>query len=299
MSDIFFEEVDGLGVSEQHIKRLMKLEQDEADKIIEVYRRVRNELRQKLAYWQAEGPDRFTAQRLRGVLLQIETALAKLETGLLSPMVSSGRSSSIFAIENLQDEIQKYEQHFTGAVMPIDLDALSYANRTETFLIEQYEASLERWSATVRERIERSLQDGVAMESTNEQMIKGLLGNWGSYEWELRRIVRTEVHSIYNHSKISGMRDVRSRQIPDLYKALLHPMDKRTAQDSIYLASLNPIMPIDKPFHYVWQPPGSSKKYPRTFMAPPDRPNDRAILIPYRKAWDEGEESLFPNVSAN
>lgn len=298
MSD-FFEEVDGLGISELHIQRLMTFEQSEGEKIIEVYRRVRDQLRRKLSFWQAAGPDRFTAQRLRGVLVQVQSALDALEDGLIKPMVTSGRDTSIFAVENLQSEIEAYEEHFTGAVMPIDLDALAYANETENFLIEKYEASLDRWSQTVRSRIQTSLIDGVVMESTNEEMMGRLLENWGAQEWELRRIVRTEIHSIYNGSKVRGMRDVRRRQLPDLKKALLHPLDKRTAEDSLYLAKLNPIMPIDEPFHYIYQPSGSSKKYPRTFMAPPDRPNDRAILIPYRDAWDEGEENLFPNVAEN
>jgi hypothetical protein len=136
------------------------------------------------------------------------------------------------------------------------------------------------------------------MEQTPQEMITGLMKNWTDQEWELRRIVRTELHSVYNKSKIRSMDEVSRRQVPDLMKALLHPMDSRTAEDSMELAELNPILPINEPFRYTYRPSGSRKSYPREFMAPPDRPNDRAILIPYRRAWDDGQDNLFPNIAA-
>jgi hypothetical protein len=295
----FFEEVDGLGVSETHVQKLLSLQEKEAERIIAVYRRIQAQLRKRLAAWSSWGnEDRFTAQRLRGVLIQVEEALKAWDSGLYSFMEESGRNTSIFAIENLKTEIEAYEQHFTGAVMPINIDALAVATQSINYLMNQYSVSFQRWNHTARSRIEASLTDGIAMQDTTETMIKRLLGNWGAYEWELRRIVRTELHSIYNTSKVRGMQEVRSRQLPDLKKALLHPMDKRTADDSKLLARMNPVVDINQPFRYVYSPPYSRKEYYREFMAPPDRPNDRAILIPYREAWDDGRSAAFQNVAA-
>ena len=67
--------------------------------------------------------------------------------------------------------------------------------------------------------------------------------------------------------------------IPDLKKTLFHRMDKRTGKDSKWLAQHNPIVPIDEPFVE------SSLGHEVSYMAPPNRPNDRAILIPYRDGW--------------
>ena len=67
--------------------------------------------------------------------------------------------------------------------------------------------------------------------------------------------------------------------IPDLKKTLYHPMDKRTGEDSKWLNKNNLIIPVDEPFKYTWN--GQVREY----MAPPDRPNDRSILIPYRESW--------------
>ena len=56
-------------------------------------------------------------------------------------------------------------------------------------------------------------------------------------------------------------------------------MDKRTGEDSKILARNNPIVPIDEPF--VENSTGKELVY----MHPPNRPNDRAIMIPYRDSW--------------
>lgn len=300
MSDFFFEEVDSLSISESHIRKLLSMQEAEAQRIIEVYRRVQMVLRKRLAAWSGyRNQDRFTAQRLRGVLLQVEEALKMWESSLFDSLGFGVRDTSIFALDNLRSEIEAYEKHFTGAVLAIDLDALRIATDTTNFLVNQYSVSFQRWSRESRDRIASSLQEGIASEATAEQMIGGLLGSWSDHEWELRRIVRTELHNVYNVSKIRGMQELRSRQLPDLKKALLHPMDRRTADDSKLLARMNPIVDLDKPFRYIYSPPGSSKEYYREFMAPPDRPNDRAILIPYRESWDDDRDPAFENIAAS
>ena len=93
-------------------------------------------------------------------------------------------------------------------------------------------------------------------------------------------IARTELHNAYNLGKMRGMEETEE-DIPDLQKALFHPMDSRTGKDSKYAASKDLVADLDKPFRYKWNGEW------REFMNPPDRPNDRSILIPYRKSWEK------------
>jgi hypothetical protein len=79
---------------------------------------------------------------------------------------------------------------------------------------------------------------------------------------------------------VGGMGIVKDKYIPGLKKALIHPMDARTADDSKMLSKINPIVDINEPFRYTYG------KHERVFMYPPDRPNDRAILVPYKKEWN-------------
>lgn len=282
----FFEDVDAIGIAELNAKRILEMEDEEGERVIETFRNVRTELRQRLAKWNGSRlRERFTAQRLRGTLLQIEEALAAWEGPLAEAMTGSAERASIFSIESLQDELRAYDQFYLGATVPINLDAMRIASEQHNLLINQYSVSFLKWTDQTRGMIQQGLIEALAREDTNEQVIARLLKHFLGYEWQLRRIVRTEMHSIYNTSKIRGMQEARGRFMPDLMKCLFHPMDHRTAEDSKLLAKMNPIIPINKPFRYTYMPGGSKKQYYREFMAPPDRPNDRAVLIPYRASW--------------
>ncbi len=96
------------------------------------------------------------------------------------------------------------------------------------------------------------------------------------------------MHNIYNYSKMNAMADVQENTIPDLKKSLMHPMDTRTGEDSKKLAGENPVVDIDEPFRFNYR----GKE--RVFMFPPDRPNDRAILVPFRETWQKRAASFTP-----
>ena len=101
--------------------------------------------------------------------------------------------------------------------------------------------------------------------------------------WRINRILRTEMHFIYNDSKLSGMKKVRDKYNPKMKKSLYHPQDNRTADDSKQLKVKNPVIDMDKPFKFTYEykrKDGTVKQYHRQFDYPPDRPNDRSILIP-------------------
>lgn len=59
------------------------------------------------------------------------------------------------------------------------------------------------------------------------------------------------------------------------YKTTAHIFDSRTGDDSIWYASTHQIKRVEEPFNYTWN------GYERVFMSPPDRPNDRSIVIPF------------------
>ena len=70
-------------------------------------------------------------------------------------------------------------------------------------------------------------------------------------------------------------------QIHDLSKDVvinLYPSNQRIYADKKHL-----VAEIDEPFIYTW------KGKRREFMSPPDRPNDRSILVPYREAWGKNK----------
>ena len=77
--------------------------------------------------------------------------------------------------------------------------------------------------------------------------------------------------------------------LADLKKTLFHPMDSRTASDSKQADRLDLVVDVDKPFQYTFKrrlADGTIRKEKRVFMTPPDRPNDRSVMVPYKKDWE-------------
>jgi hypothetical protein len=277
--DFFFEDDTVTDIVENHIQRLLSFEESQAEKIIRVYKEVRRDLRDRL---EQTPRGSFTAERMRGTLVQVELAIDAMSRDLSSQMGDSAEKAAIKGIEDLVSELNKFNKHFTGAVVPINIDAVAVATDTDNFLVNRYEASINAYSQEVRSGIARSLTEAVVAQKNYDDVVGGLGRLFQAEEWKLHRLARTELHNMYSQGKLNGMSslwDEGNGDIPDLKKALFHPMDSRTASDSKYVAAIDPVVPIDEPFKYRWD--GKL----RVFMSPPDRPNDRSILVPFRDGW--------------
>jgi hypothetical protein len=277
MSD-FFAKVDDLGIVESHIQRVQRLEESKSKKLLSRYREVRQELRDRL---DRLPEDSFSAQQLRGILAQIDGALSAMSTSLFTGLKDAARELALFGIEDQITEIKKFSQVFEGAVVGININAQVIASDTQNFLLNRYEASIDAYTEDVRASLITTLSNESLMGSPVSKIVKSMGAFFQGEEWKLQRIARTELHNVYNLGKMNGMAETRDQVLPDLKKTLVHPMDSRTGRDSKYAASLNLIAEIDEPFEYRWR--GEVRRY----MAPPDRPNDRSILVPYRQSWAE------------
>jgi hypothetical protein len=272
----FFEDVDALGIVEGHVQRVLSLEETKAKAVLSRYKEIRQELRDRLDRARAGS---FTAQQTRGVLTQVEAAITAITGSLKKEMKSAAYDAALQGVSDQLTEIKKFESHFQGAVVPINLDVATVAEDTSNFLLNQYDSSLDSYGQDLITQMTTNLTQAALMEMSYGETVQKLGQFFIGEEWKLHRIVRTELHNVYNIGKLNGMDATQEEAIPDLMKTLYHRIDSRTGKDSEYAASKHLIAPLDEPFRYKW------KGKERVFMAPPDRPNDRAILIPYRAAW--------------
>jgi hypothetical protein len=273
----FFEEVDASGIVERHIQEVLRLEEKESLVLLKRYREVRQELRDRLDRIQG---DTFTAQQLRGVLAQVDGAIIAMNISLVGGMKEKAAIFARHGVDDSINEIQKFEEMFTGAVAPINIDRLLVASNTENFLFNQYEASISAYSEGLRSNLAMNLTNESLMESPYSTVVRKLGAFFQGEEWKLQRIARSELHNVYSLAKTNGLIQARESVLPDLKKTLFHPMDARTGEDSKHSDRLKLIVNLDEPFSYMWK----GKK--RTFFTI-DRPNDRQIVVPYREAWDQ------------
>lgn len=266
-------------MAEDHASMIMGMSEREAKRVLRSYEQVRRELRDRLDNIPT---GTFTAQKMRATLTQLDLAINKMGKSLVGDMKDSVKMASESGIEDLLRELKKWDKRFTGAIKPINLKAVEAAADTQKFLFNQYDASIDSYNAFLRSKMAQSLTESVVAEDSVGEVIGRLGKIFLGEQWKLEQITRTELHGVYARGKLSGMKKLWGEgegTIPDLKKTLYHPIDKRTGDDSKFLNENNLIVPVDEPFKYTW------KGQVREFMAPPDRPNDRSILIPYRDAW--------------
>ena len=275
----FFVDESVQEMAEDHASMVLGLSEREARRVLRSYESVRRELRDRLDKIPA---GTFSAQKMGATLVQLDLAINKMGKSLVGDMKDSVKLASEQGIDDLIKELSKWDKKFVGAIKPINIKAVEAAADTNKFLFNQYDASIDSYNAFLRSKMAQSLTESVVAEDSVSDVVGRLGKVFLGEQWKLEQITRTELHGVYARGKLSGMKKLWGEgegTIPDLKKTLYHPMDKRTGEDSKWLNENNLIVPVDEPFKYTW------KGQVREYMAPPDRPNDRSILIPYRDAW--------------
>lgn len=267
-------------IVQRHINGVMALEDDEAKKLIKKYKAIRYELRDRLDTIHAtSGRDSFTAQRLRGVIVQVEAAIQAMSGSLKDGINEASKTIALKGVNDVISETNEFNREFSGAVIPININRVAVSLESENFLINKYESSIDSYSSDLRAQLVSSISNAAIEEISYPELVQRISQFFIAEEWKIHRIARTELHTVYNLGKYNGLVDIKDKFLPDLKKTLIHRIDTRTGDDSKKAKSLNLIVDIDKPFEYTYN------KVKRTFMIPPDRPNDRSVMVPYREEW--------------
>jgi len=302
MAGEFFRDPTVTEIVQAHISRVEKLEEEQQRKLLKVFKRVRQDLTDRLLTI-PEGT--FTEQQLSLTLVQIVAAIETIKQDLQTGMVDASEILGQRGIRDAIAELERFQSKFEGSVTPFPLDPILIATEAQNFLINKFDASLSAYSAQLRSDITSRIVSSLAARDTTQRTVSRLTSDIGRFflgeEFKLNRIVRTELHNIYNFSKLKGLQSTKQAIIPDLKKSLMHPIDNRTGEDSKQLAAQNPVVDLEKPFVFTFRrtlKSGQVKTERREFMFPPDRPNDRAILVPFRKEWDRRAAAFVPGGQA-
>lgn len=285
----FFQEADAIGIVKEHAQAVLELEDAQAKSIMSSYQDARRDLVDRLS---SVPRGSFTAQHLRGVLAQVNSAIATINKKLAGDMYDGSFEAAKAGVGDVFSEINTFDDSFLGAVTPINLNAAVIAQDTANHLTTKYETNLAAYGNDLSTQIANGLFSASIGEANYSEVVGRISQFFNAEEWKLHRLVRTELHNIYNVGKLQGMRELIGSEeepgdIPDLKKTLMHPMDQRTGADSKKLAAEHPAIPVDDEFVFVW------KGIERRFLNPPDRPNDRAIMVPYRDAWGKVKGAAF------
>lgn len=275
----FKSDIDNISILERNASRLNGLQMEEARKMLAQYRMAKEEL--KLQMLSNSPTNEYTEAKLKNTLAQIDVAIANLRIKTGKRAKEGFEFLSDQGLEDSVREMDAFDKYFGGGFGKLPYDAIIESTDPENLLFNQYDSSVNMYSAGLRNSFQQTLTQSLIQQKTWSQAVWDMEQVFGMEEWKLARIVRTELHGIYNNSKMNGFMTIQEDYIPDLKKTLYNPMDSRTAEDSLYVESLKLVVPVDGVFRYKW------KGHEYVASAPPFRPNDRAILIPYRPVFDK------------
>ena len=240
--------------------------------------------REAIADLQADLADRSIGEwgiaSKAAAMAQIQTgidALALRQAAVLEGSIAAVAGASQRRLVGLLGALDK---RYLGSPAPVRFDTLAWLEGNTAQLsrtrLQAFRGSFQRYGAAAVAEIEDALGKlaltGQPWTRARPQVHAAIRGVVGDRQWMVDRILRTETSAIYNGTTLAAMIEEDSEASPML-KRLVATFDRVTGRDSV--AVHGQVRPVREPF--------SDGK--RSYMAPPNRPHDREIVVPHKGAW--------------
>ncbi len=259
-----------------------------------IYDDARGELELKLRRLVRSGKgDTFGAQHLRLVLGQVRDTIRGFEGKFQAHLEDTGRLAATIAPRQVTHMIGAVEGQL-GRMTPVIQSAQAAVVRgvypgVAPTLLDRYRKQTKLYGPQALVSIKDSLAHAMIQGEDVDQAVTRLVKTDGIFDgqrYRAERIVRTEMSWTFGVARQRSMEELKPA-VPKLMKKLVATRDDREGQDSKDLDGQT--VPVDQPF--IWhvkdsrgRPTGKVVRY----MQPPNRPNDREVVIPWVAGWGSG-----------
>ena len=277
------------------LRELAALPPQQFRAILPVLANAQREVGRDLKFWlqSQDMSERFTAQRYRELLVQLESALdevKKLNPAMYDALVKGNRAARAMSLQHLRREASALSQKFAGSIgSPIPIARAARIAEGSGALLKHYARTARRYAGDVGQDIRGQLALGVVRKETMFEMTnrlvaqggpKGLIdlgtgeeyiaeGLFRRYRYWAQRVVRTEVIESYNAAASDGIKE-------------LHKIDPEIL--TRWDASLDGRMcALCESLHGKTVKPG--ELFPDGIDHPPLHPNCRCALTAWREDW--------------
>lgn len=264
--------------------------QTTANELRDLLTRAQGELVQRLARVRTSGAGEgsFSDAQIQATLEQVRYVLAGVNKGMTGVLKTSAQQAAEQGADRTVDHLTAMDRLFRGVAQdPLSLDTAAMYDRAiqgaNASLLQRLSSSptkgpgiMERYGAFVVGQFEKRLQmaaltrkpwNETVQDITSESsFLQGAPGYWAE------RIVRTETMGALSRGAWEATREADD-ELGDVVKILCATFDDRTGADSV--AAHGQIRLPDEPFEW-WE---------GLYQHPPNRPNDREIVITHRISW--------------
>lgn len=257
------------------------------------------DLARRLMQLDFQGASTFTREQMRTTMLQIQKILSDLNWQMTTTLVNTGGQASDRATESLVRYLTNVEASFKGVGSTgLDLDTAAMFEAANVgaraSILRRLGVSGEKKPGSPKE--EHPAKDGIlsrygmnTIGFFEETLQKGIVARkpWNEMKAEIiggspflqqapghwaERIVRTELMGAYNRASWEANREANG-QLGDMVKILSATFDDRTAADSYAVHG------------QIRRPDEAFESWFGLYQHPPNRPNDREIVVPHRVSW--------------
>lgn len=276
---------------ESHLQQLRRVHDARGQAgLRKLYSDALKDLRAQLASAPAQ-QQAATQVQLRAMIAQIEGVLTVLGRNLGKHLEDVGALASELGARHGVDEYKRLSKHFTGTTPVLQLDNAAVFKGmvadVDQSLLRRYRRQTQTWALGAIGEMERKLAVGALAGKPLHDMITDVTKAGGMLDgerWKAERIVRTEMAYAHGASKFSAMKrtaaDLGERK---MMKKLIATFDDRTGDDSFLVHGQ--AVPLDQPF--AWKHKRQGQWVVDEYQHPPNRPNDREVVIPWDAEWEE------------
>ena len=282
-------------ISKRQLETLERLaEHGGVDRLKKVYDQAAAALEDRLARIAGRGGSPFTPAQLKAYQVQIrqgQIAMAKKLSGGLKRVT---RETQIDAVRTFAAEVGRMEKAITGMSVPIPVDEVArlagVIDKRRSSMLKLQRSSVARYTGRVIGKMENELAVSLASGETTGAAIDRIQRVSDTSWYQAERIVRTEQAYAFNatHADVGvemaeELPDLMMRWTEHVSDSTGMPLDRRVGADSIAMHGQ-----LATPGELFTMPPApgvSIGLIGQSWAHPPNRPNDRAVLQPWRPGW--------------
>lgn len=250
------------------------------------------------------GAGTWTEAAAQATVVQLKLALSRLTVDMAATLGKDITRATVVSYRDAVTYLHSADKAYAGAVRPLRFESVEFLERAKATAgqarIANYGRSFARYgqslTAAVEQAAARSALLGVPWHEAANEVSAVLRTEAGLRDWEIRRVVETEVSAAYNQMQLDALLAEDYDPADRMMKRLMAVFDKRTGRDSVLLHGQT--QPVREPFYDA-----TRGLY---YMAPPNRPHDRELVIGWRQSYGnaavrdaqedarEAEEALLP-----
>lgn len=225
----------------------------------------------------------WTEAEAQATRAQLRTALSTLALAQTKNLVDGLPPVMRASQKRTADYLRTLDKQYLGAVRPLRFDTLEWWEQKSAALgqvrLREFGRSFQRYGAetvlAVEQAISSAVLTGQRWDVARKEVWRATAQVVGERQWMVDRILRTEVSAAYNGTTLAALVDEDDADEPVL-KKLVATFDKVTGWDSVGVHGQ--VRQVREPFK-----DGKGRLY----MAPPNRPHDREIVVGWRSSWGD------------